>query len=146
LPKTVEEAVAMAERGGLPAAFLQKVFLEHEGTAWKFAGKDITDWVPYVTSRWLSAVDANKVRTPAPALAAAPVPKPRPKDEPPVWLGDLNELVKVLAVEPRDDDAVIRLAENIPTSGLMMLEMDDRNVVLKLTRKKAAADVGNAHT
>lgn len=128
LPRTVEEALAFANGSGVPLPFIKEVFLEHEGTAWMFAGKPVTNFRSYISSRWMRERSFQAQRTanttaPRRPRYEEPVKRRFPEGVPlPAWKTLLDETKRLLANPEANRPRLRELADLLPREGWGMLE------------------------
>lgn len=141
LPQTVEEAVAGGTGGGVPPMFCKEIFLEHQGTAWTYAGKEITNWSSYLGSRWLKVKDIQAQREKYMSAPKKAYCKPESAvtkhADLPDWMPLADESRRLLADPGANATRLRELADLLPNAGWQFLEMNDRNALLKIKKEAA---------
>jgi uncharacterized protein YdaU (DUF1376 family) len=140
MPKTLAEAIAMGRTGGVPDSFTKEVFLEHEGTAWTFAGKPINNFSPYLSSRWMrvrSGQAERQARYEGAKKVAdiAPTAPKRSAEPPPPWMAQIAEIRALMPVSAANRVRLRELAKVLPRAAWGLLdpftEFNPLNALLK---------------
>lgn len=124
LPQNVEEAIAFCGGAGVPDSFVKEVFLEHEGTAWTFAGKPVTNFKSYVSSRWMRVKDIQSQREKymtAPKKQVHRQAQAPRLVEIPTWMAPVEEIKRLLS-DPEGNRVRLReLGNSIPNEAWRFL-------------------------
>ncbi len=138
LPRSVAEAISFCGGAGVPDTFVKEIFLEHEGTAWTYAGKQITNFKSYASSRWMRVKDIQAQREKymtAPKKAFHRQPAITRRAEVPPWMASVEEIKRLLPHPGVNAARLSELGHSLPREAWSMLAgVEEQNPLKKIMK------------